>query len=192
MGRFVLSKTDDWTLVHDDQDIRGWPVQDRAGTKLGTVAELIANSDSELVESIVLDTGREYPAREIDLGDGVVFIEAARAVGTDADPVVKKYGNARIARREAVMVDATDFDDHRSVFQQHCRTTFNTDDDGFSTYEPAYRFGYASGSHADYRDRDYADVETDLRRRFEDRHGEGTFKTMGHAVKYGFNHARSR
>ena len=198
MARFKLSHDDDWQLVHADQDIRGWPVKNATGARLGTVDELIADTDSELVEGIVLDDGRELPARDVVLEDGAVLV--AGTAGGDgaaatpaATPTAKTYETARVHRRPVAAGTAASalvYDDHRDAFRSHCRTTYGPDGDRFETYEPAYRFGFTSGAHSDYRDRDYADVETDLRRRFEDRHGEGTFKTMSHAVKYGFNHAR--
>lgn len=100
MGRFALSQSDEWQLEHEDQDIRGWPVRDAAGSDLGTVTDLIAHTDSERVESLVLDSGDEYPARDVELRDGVVYVAGSiEETGTEAEPVVKTYENARVARR---------------------------------------------------------------------------------------------
>lgn len=186
MGRFVLSKTDDWTLVHDHQDIRGWDVQDRAGNRLGTVAELIANTESELVESIVLDTGREYPARDVTLDDGVVYVEGVPAA-TDADPIVKKYDNARIRRRGAAT--RGDWSTHDALYQRHHAATYGGT--AYEAYAPAYRHGHTFGANPAYRTRAYDEAEPELRRSYEREHGEGTFEKVKHAVKHAFDHARS-
>lgn len=95
MARAPLSRLDDWELVDDDQDIRGWPVQDRDGNRLGTVRELIVDTDTEQVEVIVLDNGAEYPNDDVELGRGVVSLRRAEVVEPVAEPV------------EAVETDAT-------------------------------------------------------------------------------------
>ncbi len=89
MPRVPLSQLEDWELVNDDQDIRGWPVQDQSGHRLGTVRELIVDTDTELVEQVVLDNGTEYPNDEIELGSGVVYLRRTEAVEREpvAEPV---------------------------------------------------------------------------------------------------------
>lgn len=100
MGRFALSQSNDWKLENEHQDIRGWTVRDAADNDLGTVTELLASTESERVESIVLDTGEEYPARDIELHDGVVYVEGfAEETGTEAEPVIRTYDDARVSRR---------------------------------------------------------------------------------------------
>ncbi len=100
MGRFALSQSDDWQLENQDQDIRGWTVRDADGNDLGTVTELIASTESEQVETLVLDTGEEYPASDVALHDGVVYVEGiAEDLGTEVEPVIRTYDNARVARR---------------------------------------------------------------------------------------------
>ncbi len=39
----------DRELEDQEQDIRGWPVQDEAGGTIGTVSDLMLNTDTELV-----------------------------------------------------------------------------------------------------------------------------------------------
>lgn len=100
MGRFKLSQTDDWEIENENQDIRGWTVRDAAGDDLGTVADLVANTDSERVERVVLDNGNEYAAADIELRDGVVYVEGGgEAAATETGPVVRTYDNARVLRR---------------------------------------------------------------------------------------------
>jgi uncharacterized protein (TIGR02271 family) len=101
MARAPLSQLDDWELVDDDQDIRGWPVQDRDGNRLGTVRELIIDTDTELVEVIVLDNGQEYPNDDVELGRGVVYLRRAEIVEPVVEPV------ETVEPVEAVETDAT-------------------------------------------------------------------------------------
>jgi uncharacterized protein (TIGR02271 family) len=80
MTRAPLSQLDEWQLENQDQDIRGWQVLDAAGTVVGTVVELIVDTDSEYVDAIVLDTGATIPTSEIDLTNGVVYLRQAEVV----------------------------------------------------------------------------------------------------------------
>ena len=64
MTRQPLSQLDDWELVHPDQDVRGRSLLDESGTPIGTVREMIVNTDEEGVDAIVLENGAEYPARD--------------------------------------------------------------------------------------------------------------------------------
>lgn len=190
MGRFVLSRADDWGLVHEDQNIRGWPVVDAAGNEVGTVEELIANTDSELVESVVLDNGQEYPARDIEIADGVVYVEGATTTGTDAGPVVKKYHNTRVRRLEEGDGAPASYEGYRDSFREHYGTTYGTTDRSYDYYEPAYRWGYTYGTSGDYRGRNYAELEPEMRRRYEEEHGRGTWERVKDAVEHAFHRAR--
>jgi hypothetical protein len=90
MTRAPLSQLADWQLENRDQDIRGWPVQDEAGNTVGTVREMIGNTDVQYVDAIVLDNGAEIPTSDIAIGGGVVYLRsvapAAESVEAE-DPV---------------------------------------------------------------------------------------------------------
>jgi uncharacterized protein (TIGR02271 family) len=80
MARIPLSQTNDWELVNERQDIRGSKVQDVSGRPLGTVRDLIVNTDVEAVDGVILDNGRQYSTREIEIRDGIVcLLEGAGA-----------------------------------------------------------------------------------------------------------------
>ncbi len=74
MAIVSLSRTDEYALLDGEQDCRGWTVRDRAGNALGKVADLIINTDTELVETIVLDSGAQIPMNAVDLRRGVVIL----------------------------------------------------------------------------------------------------------------------
>lgn len=80
MTREPLSQLDDWQLEYASQDIRGQNVLDGSGTLIGTVREMIVNTDVELVDAIVLDDGTEIPANDFELRDGAVYTRRAVAV----------------------------------------------------------------------------------------------------------------
>lgn len=73
----IKLRDSDRVLEDQEQDIRGWPAQDEAGNKVGTVEDLLLNTDTELVDAIVLDEGPSYPVGDVEIGDGVVYLAAA-------------------------------------------------------------------------------------------------------------------
>ena len=89
MSHFELSSSNDWELVHEEQDIRGWEVRDAKDRILGVVDDMIVNTNTEYVDTIRLKDGTEYPARNIHIGDGIVYIEGVEMAGVES--VVKVY-----------------------------------------------------------------------------------------------------
>ncbi len=77
MAKATLSELDDYELVNEAQDVRGWPLTDEAGNKLGTITEFIADTDSEYVTSLVIDNGQQIAARDVTIGDNVVILRGA-------------------------------------------------------------------------------------------------------------------
>lgn len=74
-----------WKLADRDQDIRGWPVRDDAGREIGTVDEMIVDTDTRHVETVVLQNGAELPVSALDIGTNEVRLSreyAGRFAGT--------------------------------------------------------------------------------------------------------------
>lgn len=84
MARRPLSQLNDWTLENDNQDIRGRKLYDRVGNVMGTIRELIVNTDTEYVDAIVLDNGKEIPASEIEITTNDVRLLDTSATGASA------------------------------------------------------------------------------------------------------------
>lgn len=77
-------------------------------------------------------------------------------------------------------------------YREHYREQFSTTDQDYGAYEPAYRFGHAFGVSDRYRDRNYEDIEPELRSSYEREHGSGSFDRFRDAARYGFSTARRR
>jgi stress response protein YsnF len=76
-------------------------------------------------------------------------------------------------------------------FRSHYDTTYAKSGDSYDTYKPAYEYGYAAGNQ--YRDRDYAAVESDLRGDYESRYGDrSAWDKVKDAVQHGYNRARAK
>ena len=73
--------------------------------------------------------------------------------------------------------------DYRSAFQE----TYGTGDEAYQTYGPAYEYGYTSASNPQYRNRQFSDVEPELRRSYEQRYPNSTWEKMKDAVRNGWD-----
>ena len=100
MTRAPLSQLEDWQLEYEDQDVRGWPVQDQEGNRLGMVEEMIVNTDEGYVDAIVLDNGVQYPTGDILLRDGVVFLRTSGTAEEDEVRVQRSEEELRAGTRE--------------------------------------------------------------------------------------------
>lgn len=88
MARAPLAELDDYQLVHENQDVRGWPVEDEAGRALGKVAEMIVDTEEERVTLLRLDTGRELPVADVSLLDHRVLL--GRPAGSAVTPTPER------------------------------------------------------------------------------------------------------
>ena len=187
MSRIALSDSGDWKLEFpDDQDIRGYAALDANGNRVGTVDTMIVNTDEERVDAILLDDGTEYPARDLSIGDDVVYLTTVNADDGDVDGTVTVYGDSgRVLKRERV--DDADFDTHRDAFRTHYDSSFGDGDGSYDDYEPAYRYGYESAHDDSNRNRGYLDAENDLRTGYD---ASRDFDTDRDAVRYGYTRAQ--
>jgi hypothetical protein len=67
MAILSLSVLPGWRLADPSQDLRGRRLLDRVDRSLGTITALMVNTETDLVESIVLDSGQSFPLRKLYL-----------------------------------------------------------------------------------------------------------------------------
>ncbi len=187
MSRIALSDTSDWQLKFDEQDVRGYAALDAEGKEVGRVARMIVDTDAERVDAVVLEDGTEYPARDLSIGDGVVYLTAPldKAAGASVT-VFDEAGH--VVRREKV--GELDSDAYADEFRQHYQTTYGEAGGAYDDYDAAYRFGYERSRADAYRDRDYAAAETDLQREYATHRPDRTYDRDRDAVQYGYACAR--
>jgi hypothetical protein len=187
MARVPLSNTGSWELSFDDQDVRGYKALDADGNHVGEVDRMIVNTDEKRVDAIVLEDGTEYPARDISIGDGVVYLTST--VPDHVDESVTVYDDyGHVVEREDV--DAVSHDEYDEDFRTHYETAYAATGHGYDAYEPAYRYGYETAHHDDYRDRPYAEAEADLERGYKPQKPHNGFGDVRDAVRYGYSSAR--
>lgn len=190
MSRIALSDSGDWKLEFpDDQDIRGYAALDADGNRVGTVDTMIVNTEEERVDAILLDDGTEYPARDISIGDDVVYLTTVHAADDDVDGTVTVFGDSgQVIRRERV--EDADFDANADVFRTHYDSTYGASGGAYDDYEPAYRYGYESAHDDSYRNRPYLDAENDLRSGYATSYADRDFDADRDAVRYGYTRAQ--
>lgn len=150
-------------------------------------ARATTNDDALFEEkTIEMRERREEPVVEKETkvtGEVVARKEAHERSATIRDTVRETEVDVeQVGEREG-------FSEHRDVFREHCDTTYGKGE--YATYEPAYQFGYAYGTHDRFSDYEYDEMEPELQRTYEERHGQGTYHDARDAVRYGYTHARS-
>ncbi len=85
---------------------------------------------------------------------------------------------------------ARDFNAFRDTFRNHFRSSYGQTGQDYSLYEPAYQHGYTYATDARYRGRSYAEVEPEMQRSYEERHGRGTWEKVKDAVRHAFDSSR--
>ena len=188
MSRIALSDTGEWKLEFpDDQDIRGYAALDADGNRVGGVDTMIVNTDEKRVDAVLLEDGSEYPARDLSIGDGVVYLTTVQEGGVDGTVTV--YGDSgRVVEREEV--HEADFDSHRDAFQTHYESSYGASGGSYDDYEPAYRYGYESAYDESNRNRGYLDAEDDLRTGYGTTHADRDYDADRDAVRYGYTRAQ--
>jgi sporulation protein YlmC with PRC-barrel domain len=76
-----LSELTDWKLENSDQDLHGRRLIDSTGAELGTVEQMIVNTDAERVESVRTNTGELYPVGALEIRDDAVVFHGVKLTG---------------------------------------------------------------------------------------------------------------
>lgn len=84
------------------------------------------------------------------------------------------------------------YSDYDSDFRNHYQNNMSSYGGAYDDYAPAYRYGYETASDTRYRGRDYASVESDLRRDYETRYPGHTWDRVKNAVRYGWDKVTGR
>jgi len=100
------SQLTDYELVNKDQDIRGWPVKDSAGTQLGTVRDFLVDTTQDRVTSLVLDNGKSVPATDVSLGNHFVLF-GARSTTSATAGTAGTTGTAGAGERVIPVIEET-------------------------------------------------------------------------------------
>lgn len=90
-----LSELDDWKVSDQDYDIRGSQLRDRDRNALGTIDDLVVDTDKEYVTELILDNGEQISADHIDIKDDGVFLTRGHTAASSERPSrVRIYGKS--------------------------------------------------------------------------------------------------
>jgi uncharacterized protein (TIGR02271 family) len=205
-------------LVQEEVQVGTRPVR-RGGTRVYTrIVEEPVEQEVHLRDERVTVERRpvDRPAHEADLEamkEGTIEVTE-----TAEEPVVRKQ--ARVVeevvvskdveehtetvrdtvRRTEVEVEPVGTESARSAenfaayeddFRTHATSAFAHRGQMYEHWAPAYRYGYALASDPRYTGRDWAALEADARRDWEQRH-RGTWEEMKDAIRYAWDKVRGR
>ncbi len=74
MAVVYYTQQNEYDLVNSGQDCIGWTVVDQAGSKIGEVTEMLINTDTEMVDSILIDRKKRIAAQDFALSDERVVV----------------------------------------------------------------------------------------------------------------------
>lgn len=74
MAIVYYTQQDEYDLVNSGQDCIGWSVVDQGGTEMGKVTEMLVNTDTEMVDSILVDRKKRINAADFALNDKRVVV----------------------------------------------------------------------------------------------------------------------
>ncbi len=175
MSYVSLTKSDEWRIRNNDKNIIDWDVRDAKERRVGRVADLIIDTETEYVETVVLDDGTEVPASDVHL---------------DSDEKIVYLDQYESTEKEPAQPGA---DAYAEDFRNHYEATYVSADTPYTTfYEPAYLFGFRAGADDQFRDQPFEKAEEDLRAEFDNRFQNRRFSELREAVRYGYQRARNR
>lgn len=74
MAVVYYTQQDEYDLVNSGQECIGWTVVDQAGTEIGKVTEMLINTDTEMVDSVLVDSRKRISANDFSLSDKRVVV----------------------------------------------------------------------------------------------------------------------
>ncbi len=74
MAIVYYTQQDEYDLVNEGQDCIGWTVVDQAGNEMGKVSEMLINTDTEMVDSILIDRKKRINAADFALRDNRIVV----------------------------------------------------------------------------------------------------------------------
>jgi uncharacterized protein (TIGR02271 family) len=115
--------------------------------------------------------------------------ETVRGTARHTDVDVKREPETATETRSVTAHQ--DFATYDPIFRKHYATAFTGTGAAYTTYEPAYRYGYELSGNERYRGRDWAALEADARREWEARH-PSTWERFKDAIRYGWENVHAR
>jgi uncharacterized protein (TIGR02271 family) len=150
-----------------------------------------------------LDNFREGTVEMTEMHEEAVVSKEARVVEEvslhkDVEEHVEKVRDSvrhteveveKIAGGKSRGQDVSHFD---TDFRTHFDTTYGKRGKNFTTYQPAYRYGYELANDSRYQGRQWREVEPEVRREWESRNRGSAWEDFKDSVQYGWDRVRGR
>jgi hypothetical protein len=137
-----------------------------------THEEPVVTKEARVVEEVVIETDvREHTETVRD---------TVRRTEVDVEPLGKEPTPG-----------AREFSTYEREFRSHYNTAFAPGGSPYDRWAPAYRYGYDIATDPHYRNREWATIEPDARRDWEQRH-KGTWEEFKEAIRYAWDKVRGR
>lgn len=109
----------------------------------------------------------------------------------DLEERVERWRNEGWRGYDAGDYDDLDFDTRDRAFRNHYEENFAGTQEPYTNYTPAYRFGYFLATEDRFIDRDWAEMEPEARRIWEEEHGEPWDEYKG-AIQFSWRRAQMK
>lgn len=100
----AYSKQDEYDLVNSGQDCMGWTAVDQAGKRVGQVTEMLINTETEKVDSIIIDGEHQVTAQDFALRDNQVVVRGVRGDGGELGGV-QNYQDGEVTGTDDALVE---------------------------------------------------------------------------------------
>jgi uncharacterized protein (TIGR02271 family) len=168
--------------------------REASGDDLGAVQERTVEVQEMAERPVVQKTARVV--EEVVVGKRVssetqVVEDTVRSTEVDVERVGDRQGE-RGERTQGALAGAVagasttarrSFADLEDEFRQDYRTNYASSGGTYEDYQPAYRGGYELRSDSRYADRDWNDVEPEIRQRWEADHPDSAWERVKAAVR---------
>lgn len=162
-----------------------------------------------LVESDVDEGQAQLYAEGVRRGGTLVVVQADAEEAQRAEQILERRGPVDLEERSAgwrsrgwpgysaergpYSMDEIELEQNfytfEPVFRRHYERTVTGQGHPYSRYEPAYYYGYDLVARGGYHDREWHEIETEVRRDWESR-DQGTWEEFGSAVRHAWEEAR--
>jgi hypothetical protein len=153
--------------------------------------------ESKIREGNILISVHAENSDEISRAKDIFKNAGAEDIAYTGEESVKD--NSRIVSESNIERDSTarlyqsePYSSYEPAFREHFSSMYAQSGYQYADYEPAYRYGYSLALDPRYRDRDWYEIEPDVREGWTEYSSRGTWERFKDAVKYGWDRVRGR
>jgi len=139
--------------------------------------QAVVSKQARVIEEVVI--GKEVTQRTETINDTVRRTDVKVEQGSTT--------NTSSTRSQGM---TSGYDTYANDYQTHYNKNYARSGYSFDQYSPAYRYGYNLGSDKTYSNRNWSDVESNVRDQWESRN-KGTWDDFKDAVRYGWERVKN-